>query len=342
MKPSDDDDAIRACGLTRSIPEQGGYRRRRCGRGFSYIDGNGRVVSDRGLRERLQALAAPPAWQDVWYAPSPSAHIQATGYDQRGRRQYIYHPAWRTWRDTRKFHRMAAFGAALPRLRRKMRAALDSDDLLELACGAVATLLDKAALRVGSAEYAKENGTFGAASLLKRHLTIERDRIVLDFCAKGSKRRHIELADPALSEALAELDDQPGRELFRIVDGDGEHQLTSCDVNAWIRGIAGEEFSAKDFRTFKAAALFLEALAGAGQAPDGVRRRASILNAAYERVARQLGNTASVCKSSYCPPAFAEAWQEGRIPAFDLAARKDRRRLPLRDKRAIHAFRALY
>lgn len=342
MRSSHEDDVIKACGLTKGAVGQGGYTRRRCGRGFCYVKANGELVGDPSIRNRLKKLAAPPAWRDVWYAASTSAHIQAVGYDQSGRRQYIYHEDWIKRRDKLKFHRMSVFGTALPRLRRRARVALRSEDLHEMSCGVVAILLDKAALRIGSAEYAKQNGVFGASSLLKRHVTLDEDRIILDFRAKGGKRRHVELNDQALCEALAALDDQPGRELFRISDEKSSRILTSCDVNAWIHDIAGREFSAKDFRTFRASSLFLDALFRKGEAPQSKRGRSSILSAAYECVAEQLGNTAAICKSSYCPPAFASAWESGGIRAINRAARRCRLQLPLRDKRAVCAFRRFY
>jgi DNA topoisomerase IB len=282
-----------------------GLTRRRCGRGFAYYDaGGGRV--DEATVERIRALVIPPAWQDVWICPWPNGHIQATGRDAKGRRQYLYHPAWRLKRDREKFDRMMTFAAALPQMRSVVGEHLALGDLGRdqiLACAA--HLLDIGFFRIGSEGYAEENQTYGLATMLKRHVSISGDTVTFDYPAKGSKRRVQSVVDPAVSAILVQLKRRRGGgpELLayrsraepgpvRWVD------VTSDDINAYLRSTTGIACSAKDFRTWNATVLAAVALAVGTPAtsPTGRKRRVAL---AITEVAHYLGNTPAVARASY-------------------------------------------
>jgi DNA topoisomerase-1 len=328
-------------GLQHVDPSAPGYVRRRCGRGFAYLGPRGETVKSRAIRERLESLAAPPAWTDVWYCARRAGHIQAAGTDARGRRQYIYHPKWREWRDQQKFERMAEFGALLPKLRRKIRAALGGDDAYQVVCASVASLVDKAALRIGNDYYAEENGAYGASTLLKRHVRIHGSHVRLKFRAKGGKERDIELSEPTLAETLVKLRVLPGDRLFQVEEGGDLHRVTADDVNAWLREAAGADVTAKDFRTFRGSAEFVAFLART-ELPDSERWKVRSINAAYAHAASVLGNTPAICKASYCAPRLADLWREARLAAVAERARAIGSRQPFIERLAIAAFQVAY
>ncbi len=291
-----------------------GIRRVRRGRGFSYLDENGDPITDAEVRERIRALAIPPAWSDVWICSDPRGHIQATGYDDAGRKQYLYHDAWREHRDRQKFSEMERFARALPAVRDRTEADLALRGLVrDRVLGCAIRLLDLGFFRVGSERYAAENETYGLATITKRQLRIERGRAVFDYRAKGSKRHVQVVADRAVLPTLRALKSRRagGTELFAYRNGRTWHDVRSNDINEHLKEIAGGDFSAKDFRTWNATVLAAVALArhdpGAMSAP--ARRRA--VNEAVKDVAAYLANTPAVCRSAYIDPRVLDRFDSG-------------------------------
>jgi DNA topoisomerase-1 len=291
-----------------------GITRRRRGRGFQYVAPDGKTITGRAERRRIESLAIPPAWTDVWICPSPNGHIQATGRDARGRKQYRYHPRWREVRDETKYHRMAAFGRALPRIRRRVdrdmrRRSLSRDRVV----ATVVRLLDSTTIRVGNDEYARENRSFGLTTLRDRHVDVRGDRITFRFRGKGGRVHDVELEDPRVARVIRRCEELPGQDLFQYVDEDGRPvDVTSDDVNDYLREAAGDEFTAKDFRTWTGtvlAAWTLEELGGG----DGAPKRQLV--SAIEKVAEELGNTPAVCRSCYVHPDVIDAHLDGSLRA---------------------------
>jgi DNA topoisomerase-1 len=298
--------------LRHSSDREPGYTRRRRGRGFSYHDAKGRPLTDERVLERLRGLAIPPAWKDVWICRSSRGHLQATGIDAAGRKQYLYHPAWREERDRQKYERIQDFAERLPRFRKTVerhlsRGVVDRDTAL----AAAVRIIDRTGVRVGSEEYAESAGTYGVATLRSRHLTIDGDRLVLDFEGKGGVEQHVELRDRRLAAIVAEMDGLPGYDVLKYRDDSGEVvDVRSEDVNAYIKEHLGEEYSSKDFRTWAAtvaAAVALDELEPA--ASDTARRRA--VAGVCRAVSEILGNTPAVCRASYIDPRVIDRYLEG-------------------------------
>lgn len=305
-----------------------GLRRIKSGDGFAYRDPDGERIDDAGALERIRALAIPPAWTDVWICPSPRGHIQATGRDQRGRKQYRYHEAWRRDRDGLKFGRMIAFGRALPKLRTQVetdlaRRGLNRDNVV----AAVVRLMELTLIRVGNEAYAKENKSFGLTTLRDRHAKLSSVGGTFQFKGKSGVTHTTGFRDRRLARIVKACQDVPGQRLFQYLDDDGQRRsVESADVNAYIRAAMGEDFSAKDFRTWAgtlAAARALCLIPKAGSATEAKRN----VNTCVKAVAGLLGNTAAVCRGSYIHPLVLEAYQQGVLPlkpgrserAFELA-----------------------
>jgi DNA topoisomerase I len=303
-----------------------GIRRVRRGRGFSYLEEDGTAIADREVIERIRALAIPPAWEDVWICPHPRGHIQATGLDAAGRKQYRYHDAWRERQDQLKFERMLEFARALPRLRTSLDADLARRGLVRVRVLACAVrLLDLGFFRVGSERYAAENETFGLATLRKRHLRFERGEAVFDYRAKGGKPHVQSLADPTVLPTLRALKRRDGgRALLAYRDGRGWADVRSEEVNEYIGELAGDEFTAKDFRTWNATVLAAVALAGNGDPPTSRAARKRAVNAGVAEVAAYLDNTPAVCRSAYIDPRVIDRFDSGETirPALDGATRQ--------------------
>jgi DNA topoisomerase IB len=277
----------------------GGYTRRRRGSGFSYVDRHGETVRDRATLARIRSLAIPPAWEDVWICDDPAGHLQATGTDAAGRRQYRYHDAWRARRDLEKHRRMEGFAERLPTLRARVK-----DDLRlrgatrdrVLACAV--RMLDRGALRIGTEEYTRANGSFGLATLRKEHLSIRRDGVLLRFPGKAGKTHAIRIDDPAIVPVLRSLRRHPGGdELLAYRDEHGWTDLRASHINAYIRETVGDGYSAKDFRTWRATVLAAVFLAE-HEVSEGRRAVTSV----GRRVADELGNTPAVARASYIDP----------------------------------------
>ena len=304
-----------------------GIRRVRAGRGFSYRDADGSVV-DASTRAWIQALAIPPAWTDVWISPDPDGHLLATGIDARGRKQYRYHAAYRRRRDDRKYERIAAFGAALPRLRRQVDADLRRHGLpREKVVAAVVALLDETSLRVGNERYARDNRSYGLTTLRSRHATAGSRSVRLRFKGKSGRQVDVGLQDRRLASVVSRCQDLPGQRLFQYEDPEtGDWQpVMSDDVNDYIQAAIGDEFSAKDFRTWHGTLAAFEALAR-GERPAGKRRQAAAVVAAVDEVAERLGNTRAVARQAYVHPAVDRAFAAGRLPQGTFSTRSRWRR----------------
>lgn len=295
----------RDAGLRYVTDDTPGITRRRRGKGFSYHAPDGSLIRDDQVLARCKSLAVPPAWTDVWICPDPNGHIQATGRDARGRKQYRYHDDWRRHRDEVKYERLAEFGEELTRIRERVGRDLRRDGLpREKVLAAVVRLLDRTLARVGNDEYAKENDSFGLTTLRDRHADIKGSRLRLHFEGKAGREIDLALDDERLARIVQKCRAIPGYDLFQYDDDDGERRrVTSDDVNEYLREVTGDGFTAKDFRTWGATVLAIEFLCE-GLEPD-VDPKAQAKEA-VEYVAEQLGNTPAVCKASYVHPGVFE------------------------------------
>ena len=298
--------------LRHSSDREPGYTRRRQGKGWRYLDADGRTVRDRRLRERFEALAIPPAWRDVWICKSSRGHLQATGTDDAGRRQYLYHPKWHEQRQLEKYERILRFADGLPELRRVTAGHLRRKRLdREKAMAAAVRLLDRTNIRLGGEAYAREHGTYGLATLRSKHLTVEGDTLILDFTGKGGVDHHAEVTDARLATVVAEMDELPGYEVFKFLDEDGVvTDVRSGDVNAYIKEVMGEDFSAKDFRTWAGTVAAAVALSEVGPI-DGARARQRAVARVCRVAAGLLGNTPAVCRASYIDPRVIDHFLDG-------------------------------
>jgi DNA topoisomerase I len=304
--------AAHAGGLRYVNDDDPGIRRVAVRGGFSYRAPDGRRVTDEATLQRIRGLAIPPAWTDVWICAAPNGHIQATGRDARGRKQYRYHPLWREVRDRAKFERTIAFGEALPRLRRRVERDLRRPKLdRQRVIATVVRLLDTTLLRVGNEEYAQQNRSFGLTTLRDRHARVRGETLRFSFVGKSGKRHVVGLRDRRLARLVRRCQELPGQRLFQFVAADGtRHAIDSDDVNEYIRDAAGGEFSARDFRTWAGTMLCFRSLRGlratAEDVPTSAAARKRQVNEAVAEVARWLGNTPAVCRSAYIHPAVIE------------------------------------
>ncbi len=293
-----------------------GITRKRAGKGFTYLTPGGERLTDKEQLARIKSLAIPPAWRDVWISPSPRGHIQATGRDERGRKQYRYHPRWHEVRDEAKYGRMIAFGQALPRIRERVEQDLRRQGLpREKVLATVVRLLDTTLIRVGNPEYARENRSFGLTTMRDRHAEVGATKVTFHFRGKSGIDHEIELKDRRLAGIVKRCQDLPGQDLFQYVDDDGGHQpVTSDDVNAYLREITGEEFTAKDFRTWAGTVLAAQALAAFEEVDSEADAKRNVVQA-IESVAKRLGNTRAICRKCYVHPAVIDAYLEGHVAA---------------------------
>jgi DNA topoisomerase I len=290
-----------------------GIRRRRRGRSFSYEEPTGEAVTDPKVLARIRALAIPPAWKDVWICPIPTGHLQAVGTDAAGRRQYLYHEAWRTRRDQAKFDHMLEFAHALPRLRERAAEHLAADGLDRERVLACATrLLDRGFFRMGTEGYAEQNQTYGLATIQKRHVRLDGDLITFDYVAKSGRRRLQSVLDPSVREVVAQLKRRRGGpDLLAYKQGRAWVDVRSDDINDYIKEQTGGDFTAKDFRTWSATVL--AAVAMASSFPQGRSRtaRARAISRAVKEVAHYLGNTPAVSRASYIDPRVFDRYRAG-------------------------------
>jgi DNA topoisomerase-1 len=289
-------------GITRSMTRKS----------VTYRDADGRLIKDRETLGRIKRLAIPPAWTDVWICPLASGHIQATGRDARGRKQYRYHPDWSAVRDGAKFERMIAFGKKLPHIRQQVardlaRKRLDRRKVL----AAMIRLLETTLVRIGNEEYAKQNGSFGLSTMRDRHVKIGRGTMRFEFRGKSGKNHEIDLHDPRLAAIVRQAQDLPGQDLFQYLDEDDSPQkIGSADVNEYLREIAGEEFSAKDFRTWAGTVLAAMVLREFEKFETKAQAKKNLVEA-IERVAGRLGNTPAVCRKCYIHPVVMDSYLQG-------------------------------
>jgi DNA topoisomerase IB len=282
------------------------------------LDEGGRRVEDAEVLRRVRALAIPPAWRSVWICRHPSGHIQATGVDAAGRRQYLYHEAWRAERDREKFDRMLRFARVLPRLRERVEKDLAGSEVDRPRVLACATrLLDRGFFRIGGDEYAEDNGSFGLTTLLKTHVQVSRDGVLhFDFVSKGGQRRRQRMVEPEAAGVIARVKRRRhGTELLAYRRNGGWSDVRPSDVNDYIKEAAGDAYTAKDFRTWHATVLAAVAISVHGRAATSRSARASAVTRAVSEVARFLGNTPAVCRGSYVDPRVFERFDEGRTIA---------------------------
>lgn len=303
-----------AVGLVYVHDTDPGLRRRKAGKDFDYADADGRKIGDARTLDRIAKLVIPPAWTDVWICPDPCGHIQATGRDARGRKQYIYHPGWRAHRDESKYGRMAEFGRALPRLRARIEHDLARRGLpREKVLAAAVRILEETSIRVGNDEYAEANNSFGLTTLRKRHVDVRGSGAVFEFRGKSGKQHKTGIRDRRLAAVIRRCEELPGQRLFQYVDHDGHrHAIGSHDVNDYIREASGGPFTAKDFRTWAGTLRCAQALAHAGPA-DSESQARRIVAACVKEVAGSLGNTPAVCRSSYIHPAVFAHYASGSL-----------------------------
>jgi DNA topoisomerase-1 len=308
-------ESAKAAGLRYVTDERPGIARKRVGRGFSYVGPDGKPVRDGDELKRIKSLGIPPAWTEVWICPVANGHMQATGRDAKGRKQYRYHPRWREVRDETKYGRMVAFGEALPAIRKRVERDMSLAGLpREKVLATVVRLLDTTLIRVGNEEYARENRSFGLTTMRTRHVDVSGSRLRFEFRGKSGKRHLIELRDRRLAGMVRRLQELPGQELFQYVDDDGERRaIDSQDVNDYLREIAGDEFTAKDFRTWAGTVLAAMALREFEAFDSEAQARKNVVRA-IESVAERLGNTTAICRRCYVHPAVLDAYLDGSLP----------------------------
>jgi DNA topoisomerase I len=311
---SDPAAVARDAGLRYVSDESPGIRRVKSGRSFRYLDRDGRAIRDPDTLARIKALVIPPAWTEVWICPRPDGHIQATGRDARGRKQYRYHARWRSVRDEAKYGRTLAFGRSLAKIRR----ATDRDLKLpglprRKVLAAVVRLLETTLIRIGNDEYARDNNSFGLTTMRDRHARVRGTTLEFRFRGKSGIQHTVSIGDRRLAQVVRRCQDLPGQELLQYIDEEGEvRDVGSDDVNAYLREIAGEEFTAKDFRTWAGTVLALIALQEFEAFDTQVQAKQNVVRA-IESVARRLGNTPSVCRKCYVHPGVLDAYLEGTM-----------------------------
>lgn len=323
----DPEQSAEEAGLRYVADSTPGLSRHRAGKGVFYRTAKGEKMTDKRTLARIRALAIPPAWTDVWIAPTANAHLQATGRDAKGRKQYRYHARWGAVRDEAKYEHMVAFANALPTIRARVDADLGRRGLpREKVLAALVRLLETTLIRVGNDQYAKANKSYGLTTMRDRHAEINGSTISFSFTGKSGVDHEIELTDRRLANVVRRCQDLPGQHLFQYLDEEGHRQtVDSGDVNAYLREISGQDFTAKDFRTWAGTMLAAEALAGFDLDVDEATAKSNIV-AAIENVSKQLGNTPTICRKCYVHPAVIDAYMEGdTISTIEQRAAKQRK-----------------
>jgi DNA topoisomerase-1 len=339
MSDADPVEAAHDAGLIYTSDAEAGLRRVRKGRSFIYRDATGRVVRERATLERIESLAVPPAWKDVWICARPRGHLQATGRDARGRKQSRYHARWRETRDADKYARLLGFARALPRIRARVARDLRLPGLpRQKVIATLVKLLEMTLARVGNEEYARENGSFGLTTLRDRHVKVRGATVRFLFRGKSGREHELGVTDRRVANVIKRCEELPGQMLFQYVDENGKRGLvTSDDVNGYLRETTGEDFTAKDFRTWAGTLLAACALRDAARFESETEAKRNVL-AAIDSVARKLGHTRAVCRRAYVHPAVIDTYLDGSLEsALDVehAARKGRLRA---DEVALVAF----
>ncbi|MFL6634802.1 MAG: DNA topoisomerase IB [Massilia sp.] len=306
--------AAKAAGLRYVHDDRPGIRREAAGDGMRYLDAKGEPVEDETTLKRIKSLAIPPAWTDVWICPQANGHLQATGRDARGRKQYRYHPKWREVRDEVKYERMIKFGKALPQIRKEVDRALSLPGLpREKVLATIVYLLEATMMRIGNDEYARENKSYGLTTLRNRHVKIDGSEVEFRFRGKSRVYHDVKVHDRRLARIIQRTRDLPGQDLFQYLDEDGEtHTVGSADVNDYLRTITGEDYTAKDFRTWSGTVLAAMALQEFEAVDSDTQLKKNVVRA-IESVAERLGNTPSVCRKCYVHPAVLDAYLDGTM-----------------------------
>ena len=296
------------------IDAKPGIKRKRAGKGFCYYDADGKLVTDKDTLARIKSLAIPPAWTAVWICPFANGHIQATGRDSKGRKQYRYHPRWRAERDATKFERMPAFGQALPKLRQKLEEDLALPGLpRKKVLATIVQLLESTLIRIGNEEYARANGSFGLTTMRAQHVKVNGSQVRFQFRGKNGIRHSKDLKDRRIARIIKRCQDLPGQELFQYLDDENLPQtIDSSDVNNYLREVTGEEFTAKDFRTWAGTVQAVQALKELAAFKTESEAKHNIVRA-IENVASCLGNTPAVCRKSYIHPGILELYTSGAL-----------------------------
>ncbi len=310
----DPEASAKEAGLRYFREDQLKIKRIKKGQAFLFVGEDGHKITDSKTLERINSLVLPPAWTDVIISPSPNSHLQAIGTDEKGRKQYRYHPDWNKFRSETKFEKMTEFGQALPKIRSKMAEDLNTQGLSkEKVVAAIVKLLEKTMIRVGNEEYAKENQSYGLTTLRNKHVDVGTTKVKINFKGKSGKFHNIELEDRRLARLIGKLQDLPGQELFQYLDDDGErHGVDSSDVNAYIQSAAGAEFTAKDFRTWRGTIIAAFLLADC-QRCDTVKDNKKLVTDIVKKVAGELGNTPTVCRKCYIHPVIIESFMDGEL-----------------------------
>ncbi|MBX3582242.1 MAG: DNA topoisomerase IB [Rhizobiaceae bacterium] len=304
-----------------------GIRRRKRGKGFAYQHADGRPVRDSDTLDRIRQLAIPPAWTDVWICAEVEGHLQATGRDQRGRKQYRYHQRWSASRDDVKYSSLVHFARALPALRERLDRDLRKRELpLERVVASIVWLLDNTMIRVGNATYARDNKSFGLTTLRNRHVVVEGTRLRFAFKGKSGKEWNLKVTDRRMAKIIRSIHELPGQHLFQYLEEDGSRRMVrSQDVNAYIQEAIGSGFSSKHFRTWGGTVTAASLFAGT-DLPDTKRERARAMNAVIDKVAGHLGNTRTVCRNCYIHPQIMKSWEEGHLAEEFALVRRSRRK----------------
>jgi DNA topoisomerase-1 len=315
--------AAKAAGLRYASDEQPGLRRKGAGKGFRYLDAEGKPVKDAKTLKRIRALAVPPAWTDVWICAYAEGHIQATGRDAKGRKQYRYHADFRAVREDGKYEHMLDFAAALPKIREAVAKHMARRDLSrECVLATVVHLLETTLIRVGNGEYAKQNKSYGLTTLKDPHVRIEGSAIRFQFLGKSGKTWRLQVNDRRVAKIVRACQEIPGQQLFQYLDGEGNRQgITSSDVNAYLREISGQDITAKDFRTWAGTVLAAVALQEFSEIDSQAKAKKN-LKAAIESVATRLGNTVTICRKCYIHPEIINSYLAGDL-AINLKEKID-------------------
>ncbi len=312
-----------AAGLRYVHDEMPGIRRQRRGKGFSYILPNGDRLSPSPERDRIESLAIPPNWEDVWICQDPNGHLQSTGRDAKGRKQYRYHPDWNKFRNLQKFDRMVPFGLTLPALREQTQADLELTGLSRRkVTAAIVQLLDRTLIRVGNVEYAKQNKSYGLTTLRDRHVEFGKGEVNFHFKGKSGVEHEIKVEDPKLAKVVRRCRDIPGYELFQYYDDEGDRQtVDSGDVNSYLKSVTGEDFTAKDFRTWAGTTVATDTLHQLGEWTQETEAKRNIV-AAIKAAANQLGNRPATCRKYYVHPTVPENYLAGLLLEQLIEAKK--------------------
>ena len=314
IPPEDPRHSATAAGLRYVTDQIPGITRKRAGKGFHYFGKSGQPIRDSKVLGRIKALAIPPAWRNVWICPNPYGHLQATGRDAKGRKQHRYHPRWREIRDATKYERLTAFVHALPRIRRKITRDLSKPELSRgKILATVVRLLEVTLIRVGNEEYARRNQSFGLTTLRDRHVKVTGSTVKFQFKGKSGVQHAVDFTDPRLAKIIKQSQEIPGYELFQYLDERGKPQsVESSDVNAYLRDITGQDFTAKDFRTWAGTVLAARALQEFQAFVSQAQAKRNVVQA-IESVAKRLGNTKAVCRKCYVHPRLLNSYMEGTL-----------------------------